>query len=111
MKIRILPGIVVGCVLGALLVACASPTPSSSTSSAVADAFMAYKGLRIERDDFAVNEHEVSGDVFDDGYAESRYFVVFWPSTDCVEGYTVFESCAVAGSCEYKFEWVEGVCD
>lgn len=108
MNFRTLPNIVVGCVFCTLLFACAS-TPSPS--SAVADAFMAFKGPKVARDDFAVSEQDVSGEVFDDGYAESRYFVVYWPSEDCVVGYTVFENCALVDNrCAYKFEWVEGVC-
>lgn len=78
----------------------------------IAEAFMDYKGPGIVRDDFSISQQEpVSTQVFDNGYRESDYFVFYWPSRECVEGYTVFEKCKLASSCKYQFEWVEGVCD
>jgi len=78
----------------------------------VADAFLAYKGPTVARDNFSISQQvPASSKVFENGYRESEFFVFYWPSGECVEGYTVFEKCGGRSTCRYQFEWVEGVCD
>ena len=97
-----------------LFSACSQNTPladTKSSESGVTDAFLEYKRQLVSIEQVGVIEQEqVKGVVFDDGFSESRYFVLHWVSDYCVDGYTVFQNCANK-SCEFKFEWVEGVCE
>ncbi|WP_139309738.1 phenylacetaldoxime dehydratase family protein [Teredinibacter haidensis] len=83
-----------------------------SSSSDITQAFADFKGVSLNTSQFTIVEQntELSRALSKSGFAESRFFVSYWPTPECVEGYTVFEKCGKQ-SCNFKFEWVEGVCD
>ncbi len=96
-----------------LALAGCSTQPAGEYQQQVARAFIDYKDLPLTQGkEFEVLEQNVSDDeaLSNGDFTESRYFISYWPSPECVEGYTVFEKCELLG-CRYKFEWVEGVCD
>ncbi|SMF23115.1 hypothetical protein SAMN02745866_01475 [Alteromonadaceae bacterium Bs31] len=96
-----------------LLIASCSAQQTFDSPNQVANAFIEYKNLPLTLgEEFQVIEHQATGEKIVSGgdFVESSYFISYWSSPECVEGYTVFENCSGA-RCRYKFEWVEGVCD
>jgi len=94
------------------LQACAAPVPPKPEQQ-LALAFNNYMGRELKRGveyDIDTQNGTLDTRADEEGYRESRYFISYWPSAFCVEGYTVFERCE-GEYCQYKFEWVEGVCE
>jgi hypothetical protein len=87
-------------------------SPEGTSQQNIAKAFREYKGHTLLTDQFGVVEQTdpPAKKPLGNGFYESEFFVFYWPTTECVEGYTVFERCNIE-SCDYRFEWVEGVCD
>jgi len=96
-----------------LVLSCANPPKQKhSPNNQLADAFQHYKGqaLKVGEDFDILQQTPPLTKDRDDGFTESSWFISYWANPECLEGYIVFERCELS-ACDYKFEWVEGVCD